>query len=61
VDAQALADGISHFSGTIVVHDNVAEAVRSAIDSGRMKGLPVAITGSFYVAGEALQELGLCE
>jgi dihydrofolate synthase / folylpolyglutamate synthase len=61
VDAHTLAGGITYFPGTITMHGSVAEAVRAAIAAGIAKRLPVAITGSFYVAGEALQELGLCE
>ncbi len=61
MDAQDLADNLHYFPGTIAVHASVAEAVRAAIAAGTAKRLPVVITGSFYVAGEALQELNLCE
>lgn len=60
-DAQTLADNLNYCAGNVCVHASVAEAVRAAVAAAKAKNLPVAITGSFYVAGEALQELGLCE
>jgi len=61
MEAKDLADNLDYFAGTLAVHSNVAEAVRAAISASKVKRLPVVITGSFYVAGEALQELGICE